>query len=127
MRQPGDEINVDIGNSRGPQEPNVIEYLFAIVQTANRRRFLIHKRLHSEADAVHTASQQSFQDARGQCTRSALNRNLRLRTYIALRSDGREDSLQLRRFEHRRRPAAQVNGIYRALDLSAHIRGDLWS
>ena len=58
--KPGDKVEIDVCNSRGPQTSDLFKYSHALVQTADSRGFLIYKRLHSKANPIHTAAQKSF-------------------------------------------------------------------
>ena len=126
MRQPRDEIDVDIRNSSGPQSSNVVQYGRAFVESADSGCFLIHKRLHTKTHAVHTAAQQTLKHGGGQCAGSALDGNFRFGIHLKLAPHCTKDPLQLPGLEHCRRSSAQVNGIHRALHLPAHLRRDSW-
>ena len=60
MWQPSDQVDIDVRNPGRSQSRNVIKNLLPIVQTPDRGRLLIDKRLHSQAHAVHAAALKSL-------------------------------------------------------------------
>ncbi len=43
VRQPGDQINVDVLNAGGAQARDVVEYRVALMQAPDRRSFAVHE------------------------------------------------------------------------------------
>ena len=66
MRQPRDQVDVDIRNAGGAQVCDIFKHRRPIVQTPDRGRLLINERLHAQAHAVHAAAPQSFDYAGSQ-------------------------------------------------------------
>ena len=56
VRQPGNQIDIDVRNSGGAQARNVVEHGSSLVQTSHRRGFHIDERLHSQAHTIHSAA-----------------------------------------------------------------------
>ena len=75
MRQPGDQINVDVFNPGRAQSRNIIEHRGAPVQTPYGRSFRIHVRLHSQAYAVYSATPEELEHHGGERSWRAFDGN----------------------------------------------------
>ena len=64
VRQPGNQVDADVADAGGAQPRDVGQRDGARVQPADRRTFLVHERLHAQADAIHAAAEQRFAESR---------------------------------------------------------------
>src|ERR1019366_174430 len=60
VRQPGDQVDVDVGKTSLPQTGYFLKYRGAFVQPSDRLRLLIDEGLHAQAYAVDASAQQSL-------------------------------------------------------------------
>ena len=68
------------------------------MQTPDRSRFLIDKRLHAQAHTIHAATLEGFDHSRIQRPRSAFYRNLRTWLNLEILRNRDKQLLQLRRY-----------------------------
>src|SRR5262245_31272936 len=68
MRQSGDQINADIVESMLTQIIDIAKYIGSSVKPACMLEVVIVKRLHAEADAIHTGTEISLQFRGAKCT-----------------------------------------------------------
>jgi uncharacterized protein (UPF0212 family) len=62
VRQAGDQVDIDVGNSCGPEVGNVVEHRGALVQASDRGGLLIDEGLNAKADAIHAATQEGLEE-----------------------------------------------------------------
>ena len=76
VRQARDQVNANVADSSGSQPRNVVQRDGPRVQAADRRRLLVHERLHAQADAIDAAAQQGVDDLTGDGAGRTLDGNL---------------------------------------------------
>ena len=121
MGKAGDQIDIDVRDPRRTEVGDVRQHRGSLVQSPHRRRLGIDERLHAQADAVHTAVQQSLQHLRRKRPRRTLHRHFGIRPHVKLRSHCVEHPPQLPGFEHRGRSTAEIDGVHFGLELPAHF------
>ena len=55
MRQPCNQVDVDVAEASLPHARDFFENGSAFVQAPNRLRFLVNERLHTQADSIDSA------------------------------------------------------------------------
>src|ERR1700677_1058693 len=83
------------------------------MQPSHRRRFLIHKRLHPKADAIHPLPQQLGQRLVRKLPRRTLQRNLSVVSNVELTTQFLKDQPKLRARQQARSSTAKVNSVHR--------------
>ena len=91
------------------QTRDVMQSFFTGMQAGHRSRFLVHKRLHAQAHAVHAAGDQRLNHGLSQSTGSAFNRNLRAGSDAELLRDGGKQFSQLFRRQQAGSAPAQID------------------
>src|SRR5665213_2277519 len=97
VRKPRNQINADVANSSVADPRNLRLALQPRVQSSNRRRLAIDKRLHPKADAVHAQPQQFVQRLVAELPRSALERDLSVPRQVELTTQTLKHLAELRR------------------------------
>src|SRR5580658_1398566 len=121
MWQPRDQVDVDVRDPAGSQVVNVIEHGCTIVQTPDRGRFLIDKRLHTQTHAIHTAALQGLNHSRSQRARSTFDRKLRVWLNLEILRNRDKQPSQLAYIEYSRSSAAQVDGVDDPVGANTHL------
>src|SRR2546430_9381898 len=76
VREPGDQVHIDVANSGCAQGGDIAQCLLRGMQPANRFDLLIDKRLRAEAYAVGAGFEKSIQNLRTQGSRSTFHGDL---------------------------------------------------
>ncbi len=81
------------------------------VQATDRRGFLVHERLHTQADAIHITAKQDANNFAANGSGRTLDRDLRSVFDLKVLADRPKQTLQLIGGEHRRRASAEIDRI----------------
>jgi hypothetical protein len=84
MGKPGDQIDVDLIDAGRTDPLKLRPTLLLGVKPAHSSGFMVHERLHAEADTVHPLPQKLVERFIGDLTRRALERNLSIRREVEL-------------------------------------------
>ena len=125
VRQPGNQVNIDVRNPRRPQPLDLFQRDLSRMQTRHARRLLVDKRLHAQAHAIHATREQRLDHFGRKRSRRALNCDLRVVRNHKLTANRCEQPLQLRRLQQSRSSTTEINRIRLALDHSTHLRHTL--
>src|ERR1019366_8089574 len=94
------------------------------VQTTHRRTFLVHERLHTQADAIDAAFEQRLQHRFGDGAGRTFHRDFRRTLDIEVVAQRVKEALQLIGSKHRRRASAEVDRIDASIQLASHFARD---
>ncbi len=118
--QPGNQIQIQVGNPRRAQPPHVLLNHSAVVKTAADLRLAVDERLHAHAHAIHADGRHRAERLARDLPRRAFHGDLRIRLQIELRANRRKKLGEQCRRKQTGRSAAEVNRVYGARQLEAH-------